>query len=112
MKRIFPVLVVLFLGYLGFSLALPLFPPLFLDPKHAFLPVETTTTMRRILLGILFAMYPLGQFVGAPLLGKFSDKYGRKPVLLISLILVIPAFIGSALSVLYILPSTSISADS
>ena len=50
--------------------------------------------MRRILLGILFAMYPMGQFIGAPLLGKLSDKYGRKPVLLISLIAVIPAFIG------------------
>ncbi|WP_194847963.1 MFS transporter [Candidatus Neptunochlamydia vexilliferae] len=104
MRRIFPVLVVLFLGYLGFSLALPLFPPLFLDTKHLFLPPETTTTMRRILLGLLFAMYPFGQFIGAPLLGKLSDKYGRKPVLLISLVLVIPAFIGSALSVLYVAP--------
>ena len=103
-KRVFPVLTVLFLGFLGFSLAIPLFPPLFLDPTHAFLPDETTKEMRRILLGILFAMYPLGQFVGAPLLGKLSDKYGRKPVLLISLIIVIPAYIGSALSVLYVLP--------
>ncbi len=103
-KRIFPVLTVLFLGYLGFSLAIPLFPPLFLDPTHAFLPVETTKELRRILLGILFAMYPIGQFVGAPLLGKLSDKFGRKPVLLISLMIVIPAYIGSALSVLYVLP--------
>ncbi len=104
MKRIFPVLTVLFLGYLGFSLAIPLFPPLFLDPVHEFLPVETTKEMRRILLGILFGMYPLGQFVGAPLLGKLSDKFGRKPVLLISLVIVIPAFIGSALSIFYVLP--------
>ncbi|QVL56796.1 MAG: MFS transporter [Simkaniaceae bacterium] len=103
-KRIFPVLTVLFLGYLGFSLAIPLFPPLFLDPVYEFLPIETTVKMRRILLGILFSMYPLGQFVGAPLLGKLSDKYGRKPILLISLIIVIPAYLGSAFSVLYTLP--------
>ena len=103
-KRIFPVLTVLFLGYLGFSLAIPLFPPLFLDPALGFLPMETTIKMRRILLGILFAMYPLGQFIGAPLLGKLSDKYGRKPILLTSLIIVIPAYLGSAFSVYYTLP--------
>lgn len=104
-KRVFPVLTVLFLGYLGFSLAIPLFPPLFMDPAHAFLSYDTTQGMRRILLGILFAMYPLGQFVGAPILGKLSDKYGRKPILLLSLIIVIPAYLGSALSVAYTLPT-------
>lgn len=104
MKRLFPVLVVLFLGYLGFSLALPIFPPLFLDLDHSFLPATTGTSMRRILMGILFAMYPLGQFIGAPIMGKLSDKYGRKPILLISLLAIIPACIGCALSVVYHCP--------
>jgi MFS transporter, DHA1 family, tetracycline resistance protein len=104
-KRIFPLLTVLFLGYFGFSLALPLFPPLFLSPDLNFLPSGITTETRRILLGILFAMYPIGQFIGAPLLGKWSDKYGRKPIILISLIIVIPAYLGSAFSVLYAWPA-------
>lgn len=104
MKRLLPVLVVLFLGYLGFSLALPIFPPLFLDLAHSFLPIETGVAMRRILLGILFSMYPLGQFIGSPILGKLSDKWGRKPVLLISLLAIIPGYIGCALSVAYRLP--------
>jgi len=104
-KRVFPVLTVLFLGYLGYSLAIPLFPPLFLDPIHGFLPEDLSQGARRILLGVLFAMYPLGQFVGAPLLGKLSDKYGRKPVLLISLLIVIPAYLGSAFSVLFTFPT-------
>ncbi|WP_420422629.1 MFS transporter [Simkania sp.] len=104
MKRLLPVLVVLFLGYLGFSLALPIFPPLFLDLKHGFLPLETSVAMRRILLGILFSMYPLGQFIGAPIMGKLSDKWGRKPVLLISLLAIIPGYIGCALSVAFHLP--------
>ena len=62
------------------------------------------TGTRRILLGVLFSVYPMGQFIGASILGKLSDKYGRKPILLISLLAVIPAFIGSALSILYTLP--------
>lgn len=103
-KRIFPVLTVLFLGYLGYSLVLPLFPPMFLTTKFSFLPPSTTIGMRKILLGVLFAMYPMGQFLGAPLLGKLSDKYGRRPILLLSLLLVIPTYIGSALSVSYTLP--------
>lgn len=102
--KLLPVLVVLFLGYLGFSLALPIFPPLFLDLDHSFLPEATSTASRRILLGVLFSMYPMGQFIGAPILGKLSDKFGRKPVLLISLLAIIPAYIGCAFSVLWSLP--------
>ena len=37
-----------------------------------------------IVYGILAAMYPLFQLVGAPILGKWSDDYGRKKVLLVS----------------------------
>ncbi len=38
-----------------------------------------------ILLGLLIAIYPLGQFFSTPILGQLSDKYGRKKILGISL---------------------------
>ena len=104
MKKLFPVLTVLFLGYFGFSLALPIFPPLFLDLDLSFLPLEMGTNVRRILLGLLFSAYPLGQFIGAPIMGKLSDKYGRKPILLVSLLSIIPGYVGSALSIIYAYP--------
>ncbi|MEM8728028.1 MAG: MFS transporter [Chlamydiota bacterium] len=103
-KRVFPVLTVLFLGYLGYSLVIPLFPPLFLDPIHGFLPDDLSQGKRRILLGMLFAMYPLGQLVGAPFLGKLSDNYGRKPILLLSLLIVIPTYLSSACAVFFTFP--------
>lgn len=41
--------------------------------------------------GLLFAIYSVCQFVSTPLIGRLSDKYGRRPLLLISII-------GTALS--------------
>jgi MFS family permease len=41
--------------------------------------------------GLLFALYSVGQFVSTPIIGRMSDKFGRKPLLLLSLM-------GSALS--------------
>nr|WP_275899334.1 MFS transporter [Pectobacterium brasiliense] len=35
-------------------------------------------------IGALVAVFSLGQFVAAPILGRLSDRFGRKPVLLVS----------------------------
>ncbi|MBX4187067.1 MAG: MFS transporter [Candidatus Doudnabacteria bacterium] len=36
--------------------------------------------------GLLFAIFSVCQFISTPLIGRMSDKYGRRPLLLISLI--------------------------
>jgi multidrug resistance protein len=36
--------------------------------------------------GLLFAMFSICQFFSTPLIGRMSDKYGRRPLLIISLI--------------------------
>lgn len=36
-------------------------------------------------LGFLFASFSIAQFIATPIIGRMSDKYGRKPLLLISL---------------------------
>lgn len=41
--------------------------------------------------GLLFASYSVCQFISTPIIGRLSDKYGRRPMLLISII-------GTALS--------------
>lgn len=41
--------------------------------------------------GLLFAVYSVFQFISTPIIGRLSDKYGRRPLLLISII-------GTALS--------------
>ncbi|MDH5533639.1 MAG: MFS transporter [Candidatus Pacebacteria bacterium] len=37
-------------------------------------------------LGFLFASYSLFQFLATPLIGRLSDKYGRRPLLILSLV--------------------------
>lgn len=53
---------------------------------NGFLPRETGAGTRSALVGILLAICPLGQFVGSPIIGVVSDRYGRKSVLMASLV--------------------------
>ncbi|HKB88541.1 MAG TPA: MFS transporter [Patescibacteria group bacterium] len=36
--------------------------------------------------GLLFALFSICQFISTPIIGRLSDKYGRRPMLLISII--------------------------
>jgi len=72
-KRLFSIILVVFIDLLGFSLILPLLPYY----AETFKASETTT-------GILIASYALMQLIGAPILGRLSDRFGRRPVLLVS----------------------------
>ncbi|MCP5469722.1 MAG: MFS transporter [Chlamydiales bacterium] len=80
-KRVLPVYFVVFLGYIGYSLFLTIFAPLFL--KGNFGGFEGSTKL--IMLGLLIFLYPFGQFLSSPVLGALSDRFGRKPLLLFSL---------------------------
>jgi MFS transporter, DHA1 family, tetracycline resistance protein len=54
--------------------------------------------------GFLFASFSLAQLMGAPLLGRLSDRIGRKPVIVISLIgTAIGSFVTGAAGVLWLL---------
>ncbi|MFY9799420.1 MAG: MFS transporter [Candidatus Nitrosopolaris sp.] len=70
---LFPILLVNFVGTLGFSIVLPFL--VFLVMKFG---------GDAIVYGLLAATYPAFQLIGSPILGKWSDVYGRKKVLLSS----------------------------
>jgi hypothetical protein len=63
------------------------------DGANGFLAADATTGQRSLLLGILLAVYPLGQFLGSPVLGALSDRYGRKPILTVSLFIAVAAYL-------------------
>jgi DHA1 family tetracycline resistance protein-like MFS transporter len=62
------------------------FTPLLLGDGGGLVSAQSSTSTRALILGGLLALYPLAQFFGAPVLGSLSDRFGRRPVLLISLI--------------------------
>src|SRR6187200_2824889 len=70
---LFPLLLVNFVGTLGFSIVLPFL--VFLVMKFG---------GDAIVYGLLAATYPAFQLIGSPILGRWSDTFGRKKVLLLS----------------------------
>lgn len=72
-KRILPIFVIVLVDLLGLTVIIPLLPL-----------YATTFGASPLVVGLLGAAYPIMQFLGAPLLGRLSDRYGRKPVLVVS----------------------------
>ena len=65
---------VVFMDMVGFGLILPLLPY-----------YATTFCANATAIGLLYSAYALGQFIGAPIVGRLSDRFGRKPLLLLSI---------------------------
>ena len=86
-RQFWVILVIVFLGFVGISMPYLIFPALFLNPSYSILPVSWSESSRAIFLGITLAAYPLGQFIGSPILGSLSDDYGRKKLLSASLLI-------------------------
>lgn len=81
-----PVFLTVFLDMLGVGIIIPVLPALFMSAETTILPAGTTALQQSILYGYLIAVYPFMQFFGAPALGALSDRFGRKPMLVISLV--------------------------
>lgn len=70
---IYPILSINFVGTLGFSIVLPFL---------VFL--VTRLGGNALIYGIMGATYSAFQLIGAPILGRWSDRYGRRKILLLS----------------------------
>ena len=80
-RQFWVILAIVFLGFLGISMPYLIFPALFLNPEYSILPPHWGESLQAIFLGITLAIYPIGQFIGSPILGSLSDDYGRKNLL-------------------------------
>lgn len=79
MKRspLLVIFITVFIDLVGFGIVIPVLPFYAEGTKFGATPSQV---------GLLFASYSVMQLVFAPILGRLSDKYGRRPILLASLL--------------------------
>lgn len=80
-----PIFLTVFIDLVGFGILIPIFPLLIGDTPFRVTPESWTPQQGLIMLGFLQAVYPLCTFVAAPILGQLSDRFGRRPVLALSI---------------------------
>ena len=74
------IFITLLIDTMGFGLIIPVLPELIAELKHI------TVNEASAYGGLLLSTYAITQFLFAPVIGNLSDKYGRRPVILSSLL--------------------------
>lgn len=92
------IIMTVVLDFLGLGLIIPIFALLLLEDQTLLGP-EVGDEVRNITYGMLIATFSICQFLSAPLLGTASDRYGRKPILFISLMGTIVGYLLIALGI-------------
>lgn len=69
------ILVTVFIDLIGFGMVIPILP--------FYAEIFSATPLQ---IGFLFSIYSWMQFFFSPILGRLSDRYGRRPVLLVSIL--------------------------
>lgn len=82
-RRLFPILLIIFTNILGAGVIMPILP-LYAEGQFGGTVVQIT---------LLSSSFFAAQFVAAPWLGRLSDRYGRRAVLIISQVGTVLAFI-------------------
>lgn len=86
-SQLLNIFFVVFIVLVGFGLIMPLIP--FYVSQYG---------GNELTVGLLVASYAASQFVGSPLLGRLSDRHGRRPVLAVSMAVTALGFLLLALA--------------
>lgn len=86
-RPLFVLFLTILVNLIGFGIIIPLLP--FYATSYGASPV---------VIGLLFASFSISQLFAAPLLGEWSDRWGRRPVLILSLIGTTVSFVMLALA--------------
>ena len=81
------IFLTIFVNLVGFGIIIPLLP--FYAQTFGASPLT---------IGLLFASFSLSQLVAAPILGDLSDRWGRRPVLIFSLVGTVVSFVMLAVA--------------
>lgn len=89
LKKFFPpkflIFFIVFVNLIGYGILFPILPL-----------YEKAFNVGPFLIAAAMGAYPIAQFFAGPILGVLSDRYGRRPLLLFSLLGTVMAFLGFA----------------
>ena len=86
-RPLFVLFLTILVNLIGFGIIIPLLP--FYATEFGASP---------FVIGLLFASFSASQLIASPLLGEWSDRWGRRPVLILSLIGTVISFVMLALA--------------
>ncbi len=87
MRPLVIIFLTIFVNLVGFGIIIPLLP--FYAQTFGASP---------LVIGLLFASFSLSQLVASPMLGGISDRWGRRPVLIFSLLGTVVSFVMLAVA--------------
>ncbi len=81
-RKLIIIFIIIFTEVLGFSIVIPVLP---------FLALSLGLDAFQI--GLILSVFSFSQIFGSPIMGNFSDRYGRKPILIISQVSTLVGFL-------------------
>ncbi len=99
LAALWSVYLVIFVGFVGYSLMITVLTPLFLHANSQAFPGYVGTSHSAVWLGIVLCAYPAAQFFGSPVIGALSDRFGRKQPLFWSLLVLCFLYLAIGLSI-------------
>lgn len=97
---LFILMLITMIDYIGIGFVYPIFSHLLFRPNSPLLSTDASDIQRGFYLGLLLSLLSFAQFFFGPLLGKISDRIGRKKVLLASLSIGTAGYLISLLGIL------------
>ncbi|MBI5346586.1 MAG: MFS transporter [Chlamydiae bacterium] len=94
------VLSIIFLDWTGMGLVYPMFSTMIFQPGSHLLNPNLSESLKGLYLGLLLSAMPITLFFSGPILGAISDQKGRRPLFLLSQLVMIFGYVISVVGVL------------
>ncbi len=100
-RAFIPLFLIIFIDSMGYGLIIPVLLRLISQTEHEFFSSTFSEAMRNFIYGLGVAISPLAYLLFAPIVGSWSDKWGRKKTMLICLCCSCIGFILPVIGVIY-----------